>query len=100
MNTIDAKVVTKKDFGIFCNTGDSDIDIFVHYKQLDYIESSKALDNFNKGDSVKLKIIDIKDDKVNGSIRALKKDPFSRFLMEKKLEILFQQELLRFKIMG
>ncbi len=76
---VDAKVVTKKDFGIFCNTGDSDIDIFVHYKQLDYIESSKALDNFNKGDSVKLKIIDIKDDKVNGSIRALKKDPFSFF---------------------
>ena len=80
VNTIvDAKVVTKKDFGIFCNTGDSDIDIFVHYKQLDYIESSKALDNFNKGDSVKVKVIDIKDEKVNGSIRALKKDPFTFF---------------------
>ena len=77
--TVDAKVVTKKDFGIFCNTGDSDIDIFVHYKQLDYIESSKALDNFNKGDTVKIKIIDIKDEKVNGSIRALKKDPFTFF---------------------
>ena len=76
---VDAKVVTKKDFGIFCNTGDSDIDIFVHYKQLDYIESSKALDNFNKGDSVKVKVIDIKDEKVNGSIRALKKDPFTFF---------------------
>ena len=76
---VDAKVVTKKDFGIFCNTGDSDIDIFVHYKQLDYLESSKALDNYNKGDKVKIKIIDIKDDKVNGSIRALKKDPFSFF---------------------
>ena len=75
-----------------------DIDIFVHYKQLDYIESSRALDNFNKGDSVKVKIIDIKDDKVNGSIRALKKDPFT-FFDGKKLEILFQQELLRSKIM-
>ncbi len=83
-SSVDAKVVTKKDFGIFCNTGDSDIDIFVHYKQLDYIESSKALDNFNKGDSVRIKIIDIKDDKVNGSIRALKKDPFS-FFDEKKI---------------
>ena len=80
VNTIvDAKVVTKKDFGIFCNTGNSDIDIFVHYKQLDYMESSKALDNFNKGDSVKVKVIDIKDEKVNGSIRALKKDPFTFF---------------------
>ena len=80
VNTIvDAKVVTKKDFGIFCNTGDNDIDIFVHYKQLDYIESSKALDNFNKGDTVKLKIIDIKDDKVNGSKIAKKKHPLSIF---------------------
>ena len=58
-STVEAKVVTKKDFGIFCNTGESDIDIFVHYKQLDYAESSKALENFNKGDSVKIKIIDI-----------------------------------------
>ena len=85
VNTIvDTKVVTKKDFGIFCNTGDNDLDIFVHYKQLDYTESSKALDEFNKGDEVKLKIIDIKDDKVNGSIRALKKDPFS-FFDDKKI---------------
>jgi small subunit ribosomal protein S1 len=82
--TVKTKVVTKKDFGIFCNTGDSNIDIFVHYKQLDYAESSKALDNFNKGDEVELKIIDIKDDKVNGSIRALKKDPFS-FFDDKKI---------------
>jgi len=80
VNTIvDAKVVTKREFGLFCNPGNTPIDIFVHYKQLDYIESSKALDNFNKGDSVKIKIIDIKDEKVNGSIRALKKDPFTFF---------------------
>ena len=70
-STVEAKVGTKKDFGNFCNTGESDIDIFVQYKQLDYAESSKALENFNKGDCVKIKIIDIKDDKVNGSIRAL-----------------------------
>ncbi len=81
-STVEAKVITKQHFGIFCNTGDSDlekIDIFVHYKQLDYNESSKALDSFKKGDKVKIKIIDIKDEKVNGSIRALKRDPYSFF---------------------
>ena len=77
--TVDAKVIEKKNFGIFCNPGNTPIDIFVHYKQLDYIESSKALDNFNKGDSVKIKIMDIKDEKVTGSIRILKKDPFTFF---------------------
>ena len=75
----DTKVVNKQDFGLFLNTGDNDIDIFVHYKQISFTETSKDLDNYNKGDEVKVKIIDIKDDKINGSIRALKKDPFNFF---------------------
>jgi small subunit ribosomal protein S1 len=74
-----AKIVNKKEFGIFLNTGDSEIDIFIHYKQLDYSESSEALSNYKKGDTVKFKIIDIKDDKVNGSVRALLDDPFDIF---------------------
>ena len=75
----DTKVVNKQDFGLFLNTGDNDIDIFVHYKQISFSETSKDLDDYNKGDEVKVKIIDIKDDKINGSIRALKKDPFNFF---------------------
>ena len=75
----DTKVVNKQDFGLFLNTGDNDIDIFVHYKQISFAETSKDLDDYNKGDEVKVKIIDIKDDKINSSIRALKKDPFSFF---------------------
>jgi len=80
----DAKIVNKKDFGLFLNTGNNEIDIFVHYKQLSFSETSKDLDEYNKNDSVKLKIIDIKDGKVNGSIRALKKDPFSFFESKKE----------------
>lgn len=75
----DTKVVNKQDFGLFLNTGDNDIDIFVHYKQISFAETSKDLDDYNKGDEVEVKIIDIKDDKINGSIRALKKDPFNFF---------------------
>ena len=75
----EANIVNKKDFGLFLNTGDSEIDIFVHYKQISFSETSKDLDEYNKNDKVKLKIIDIKDGKVNGSIRALKKDPFTFF---------------------
>ena len=80
INTIlEAKIVNKKEFGLFLNTGDSEIDIFIHYKQLDYSEISDALNNYKKGDTVKFKIIDIKDDKVNGSVRALLEDPFDVF---------------------
>ena len=67
--------------------GDSEIDIFIHYKQLDYSESSEALNNYKKGDTVKFKIIDIKDDKVNGSVRALLDDPFDVFKGKKKGDI-------------
>jgi len=84
---LNAKIVNKKEFGLFLNTGDNEIDIFVHYKQLDYSESSEAVNNYKKGDSIKLKIIDIKDDKVNGSVRALLEDPFDIFKDKKKSDI-------------
>jgi small subunit ribosomal protein S1 len=84
----DTKVVNKQDFGLFLNTGDNDIDIFVHYKQISFAETSKDLDDYNKGDEVKVKIIDIKDDKINGSIRALKKDPFNFFDDKKAGDVL------------
>ena len=85
---VDTKVVNKQDFGLFLNSGDTDIDIFVHYKQISFAETSKDLDEYKNGDSVKVKIIDIKDDKVNGSIRALKKDPFNFFDDKKVGDIL------------
>ncbi|MSP06747.1 MAG: S1 RNA-binding domain-containing protein [Candidatus Fonsibacter sp.] len=84
---VEAKIVNKKDFGLFVNTDDTEIDIFIHYKQLDYSESSNALNSYKKGDSVKFKIIDIKDDKVNGSVRALLEDPFDVFKGKKKGDI-------------
>jgi small subunit ribosomal protein S1 len=88
INTVlEAKIVNKKEFGLFLNTGDSEIDIFIHYKQLDYSESSDALNNYKKGDAVKFKIIDIKDDKVNGSVRALLEDPFDIFKDKKKGDV-------------
>jgi small subunit ribosomal protein S1 len=85
---VDTKVVNKQDFGLFLNTGKSDIDIFVHYKQISFAETSKDLDDYKKDDAVKVKIIDIKDDKVNGSIRVLKKDPFNFFDDKKVKDIL------------
>ena len=85
---VGTKVVNKQDFGLFLNTGDSDIDIFVHYKQISFAETSKDLDEYKKDDEVQVKIIDIKDDKVNGSIRALKKDPFNFFDDKKAGDIL------------
>ena len=89
INTIvEAKIVNVKEFGIFVNTGDSEIDIFVHYKQLDYSESSEVIKNYKKNDKIKFKIIGIEGDKVNGSVRALLEDPFKIFEGKKKGSII------------
>jgi small subunit ribosomal protein S1 len=86
---VDARIVAIKDFGIFCNTGQNPIDIFVHYKQLDYSESSDVIKNYKKGDIIQLKIIDISsENKVNGSCRALKVDPFDFYKDKKKGDVI------------
>lgn len=81
---VEAKIVNVKEFGIFLNTGDSEIDIFIHYKQLDYSESSEVIKSYKKGAVVKFKIIGIEGDKVNGSVRALLADPFEFYKDKKK----------------
>ena len=45
----------------------------LHYKEISYEENSDDLKKYNKNDIVTLKIIDIKDDKIKFSKRALKK---------------------------
>jgi small subunit ribosomal protein S1 len=81
---VDGKILSKQDYGIFVNPPNTEVDVFIHYKQLDYSESSKALDSYKKGDTVKFKVIGVDGNKVNGSVRALLADPFDFFLDKKK----------------
>ena len=50
-----------------------------NYKELSYQETADDLKKFKNGDQLKVKILEIKDDKIRFSQRALEKDPLSWF---------------------
>ncbi len=63
------------DFGVFVKLED-DLEGLVHISEIDWalVENPRLL--FHVGDKVKVKIIEIKDDKISLSIKALKENPW------------------------
>ena len=55
-------------------------------RELSYQEANQDLKKFKKGEKIKVKIVELKDDKLRFSIRALEKDPFDWFKENKKKE--------------
>ena len=51
----------------------------LHYKEISYDEKIEDLKRFKKKDEIKVKIIEINDDKIRFSKRALDKDPMDWF---------------------
>ena len=51
----------------------------LHYKEISYQENIEDLKKFKKNETIELKIIEIKDDKIRFSKRALERDPFDWF---------------------
>ena len=51
----------------------------VHQKELSFEENNQDLKKFKKNDVIKVKIIEVKDEKIRFSIRALSKDPMEWF---------------------
>jgi len=58
----------------------------LHFRELSYNEQDQDLEKFKKGQKIKVKIIELKDDKLRFSIRAMDKDPFDWFKENKKKE--------------
>ena len=56
----------------------------LHYKELSYDENIENLKKFKKNDKIKVKILEIKDEKIKLSKRALERDPFDWFKENKK----------------
>ena len=51
----------------------------LHYKEISYQENIEDLKKFKKNDVINVKILDVKDDKIRFSKRALEKDPLDWF---------------------
>ena len=61
------------------NLVDSGLSGMLHYKEISYDENIEDLKKFKKNDIINVKIIEIKDDKIRFSKRALDKDPLDWF---------------------
>ena len=56
----------------------------LHYKEISYQENIEDLKKFKKNEIIDVKIIEVKDEKIKLSKRALEKDPFDWFKDNKK----------------
>ena len=69
-------ITEKAIFGEIVDTGLSGM---LHYKEISYNENVEDLKKFKKNDKIDVKIIEINDDKIRFSKRALEKDPLDWF---------------------
>ena len=58
----------------------------LHHREISYKDEDQDLKRFKKSQKIKVKIIELKDEKLRFSIRALEKDPFDWFKENKKKE--------------
>jgi len=72
------------DKAIFGELVDSKLSGMLHYKEISYQENIDDLKKFKKGEILNVKILEIKDDKIRFSKRALEKDPLDWFKDNKK----------------
>ena len=73
------KINNVTDKAIFAELTDSRLSGMLHYKEISYNENIEDLKKFKKNDIIDVKIIEIKDEKIRFSKRALDKDPLDWF---------------------
>ncbi len=76
---VNIKISNITDKAIFAKITDSKLSGMLHYKEISYQENIDDLKKFKKNDVLDVKIIEIKDDKIRFSKRALEKDPLEWF---------------------
>ena len=81
--TIEVKIKNITDKAIFAEL-DSGLVGMLHYKEIDFNEDEANLKRYKKNDIIKVKIVEVKDEKIRFSIRALEKDPMDWFAENNK----------------
>jgi small subunit ribosomal protein S1 len=78
------KINNVTDKAIFAEVADLGLSGMLHYKEISYEENIDDLKNYKKNDILNVKILEIKEDKIRFSKRALDKDPLEWFKDNKK----------------
>jgi len=76
---IKVKIKNITDKAIFAEIPDSGLSGMLHYKEISYQENIDDLNKFKKNDVISVKILEIKDEKIRFSKRALESDPLNWF---------------------
>jgi small subunit ribosomal protein S1 len=84
-SVVEVMISNITDKAIFADL-DNGLTGMLHHRELSYQEENKDLRAFKKGQKIKVKIVELKDDKLRFSVRALEKDPFDWFKENKKKE--------------
>ena len=82
---IEVTISNITDKAIFADL-DNGLTGMLHCRELSYNEQDQDLKKFNKGQKIKVKITQLKDEKLRFSVRAMEKDPFNWFKDNKKKE--------------
>ena len=81
---VKVKISNVTDKAIFAELEDSKLSGMLHYKEISYQENVEELKQYKKNDVISVKIIEVKDDKIRFSKRALERDPFDWFKENRK----------------
>ncbi len=79
---VSGEIVNKNEYSLFINIENLDIDAFLHCNDLTYLEKGEEeLKKYNKGDKIKVKVLEIKvdDQKIRVGLKQTQPDPFQWF---------------------
>ena len=85
------KISSIKEFSIYINIEEYDIDGFLHANDLSYIgKPEEEIKKYNKGDEIEVKVLEIKpkDQKIKFGVKQIQEDPFNIFKDKKVNDIL------------
>ena len=83
---VEIRISKVNDKSILGEIKDTGLVGLLHYKEISFQENIEDLKKFKKNDSLKVKIIEVKDEKIRLSKRALEQDPLDWFKINKKKE--------------
>jgi len=90
-SVIKVKISNIKDFSIYLNIQELDIDGFLHANDLSYsFKPEDEIKKYTKGDEIEVKVLEIKpkEQKIKCGVKQLKEDPFNFFRDKKQGDII------------
>jgi small subunit ribosomal protein S1 len=79
---VEGEVVNKNEYSLFVKVENLDVDAFLHYNDLTYLNNGEQeLEKYKKGDKIKVKVLEVKvsEQKIRVGLRQTQADPFEWF---------------------